>query len=145
MNKSFVLRKEDRNPQWRLIDAEGKVLGRLATEVADILRGRNKPEYTPHTDSGDYVVIINCEKIKLTGDKWDGKIYAHYSGYRSGRKERTASQVFEKDPTILIHKAVKGMLPKNILSRQIIKKLRVYVGNEHPHEAQVSTTVRNAA
>ena len=138
MNKSFVLKKEARNPQWRVIDASGKVLGRLATNVADVLRGKDKPEYTPHTDSGDYVVIINCDKIVLTGNKWKDKIYPTFSGWRGGLKERSAREVFEKDPTQLIKLAVKRMLPRNRLSRQIIKKLKIYTGSEHPHSAQVS-------
>lgn len=138
MNKSFVLKKEDRNPQWHVIDASGKVLGRLATDVANILRGKDRPEYTPHTDSGDYVVIINCEKIVLTGKKMTDKMYVTYSGWRGGRKERSAQDVYDKDPSIIIKKAVKGMLPKNKLCRQIIKKLKVYKGSEHPHKAQIS-------
>lgn len=138
MNRSFVLKKEARDPQWRVIDASGKSLGRLATNVSDILRGKDKPEYTPHTDSGDYVVVINCDKVVLTGNKWRDKIYRSYSGWRSGLKERSAQEVFEKDPTQLVKLAVKRMLPKNRLSRQIIKKLKIYTGSEHPHSAQVS-------
>ena len=136
MNKSFVLKKEDRNPQWRVIDAEGKVLGRLATQVADILRGKDKATYTPHTDSGDYVVIINATKVVLTGDKLDGKEYARYSGWMGGYKTMTARELLAKHPTKMIEFAVRGMLPKNKLNRQIIKKLKVYVGSEHPHKAQ---------
>ena len=139
MNKSFFLRKEDRKPRWHVIDASDKVLGRLATQIADILRGKDKPEYTPHTDSGDYVVITNCEKIKLTGNKWEDKIYASYSGWRGGLKQRSAKDVFKKDPALLVRFAVKGMLPKNRLSNQIVKKLKVYAGEKHPHEAQVTT------
>lgn len=138
MNKSFVLRKEDRAPKWRVVDASGKILGRLATEVADALRGKDKPEYTPHTDSGDYVIVTNCEKIVLTGNKMKDKIYASYSGWTSGLKERSAEEVMKKDPTRIIHAAVKGMLPKNRLSSQVLKKLKVYVGDEHPHKAQLS-------
>lgn len=139
MNKSFVLKPNDCTHGWQVIDASGQVLGRLATQVADILRGKDKPEYTPHMDAGDYVVIINCEKIILTGNKWEDKIYASFSGWRGGLKERTAKDVFAKDPTALIKSAVKGMLPKNKLNRQIIKKLKVYVGSEHGHAAQVAT------
>ena len=139
MNKCFFLRKEDRKPQWHVIDASNQVLGRLATQVADILRGKDEPEFTPHTDSGDYVVITNCEKIKLTGNKWEDKIYASYSGWRGGLKQKTAKDVFQQDPTKLVKFAVKGMLPKNKLSNQIVKKLKVYAGDKHPHEAQVST------
>ena len=138
MNRSFVLKKEDRSPRWHVVDASGKVLGRLATQVADILRGKDKPEYTPHTDGGDYVVVTNCDKISLTGDKWEDKIYASFSGWRSGLKERSAKEVFAKDPTFLVKHAVKGMLPKNRLNRQVIKKLKVYVGDQHPHKAQIT-------
>lgn len=136
-NKTFFLKKEDNKPKWHVIDATDKVLGRLATEAADRLRGKDEATFTPHTDSGDYVVVINAEKVKLTGKKMDDKIYASYSGWIGGLKELTAKQVKEKDPTRLIKYAVKGMLPKNKLSRQIIKKLKIYVGSEHPHKAQV--------
>ncbi|HBS47954.1 TPA: 50S ribosomal protein L13 [Candidatus Dependentiae bacterium] len=142
MNKSFIVKKENRDPQWRVIDASGRVLGRLATEIADILRGKDKPEYTPHVDCGDYVIVTNCEKIVLTGNKWDGKIYSHYTGYRSGLKEFTAEAFMKKDPTKLIELAVKRMLPKNKLNRQIFSKLKVYAGKEHPHEGQVSVPAK---
>ncbi len=135
MNKSFV-KKINKSQKWQLIDADGQYLGRLATEIADILRGKDKPDFTPHIDSGEYVVVINCDKIKLTGDKWNKKVYEYFTGWRSGLKKKTAAEVFKKDPTFLIMHAVKGMLPKNRLSRQIIKKLKIYSGNEHPHEAQ---------
>ncbi len=138
MNKSFVLRKEDRDPKWRVIDAEGKVLGRLSTEIATILRGKDKPEYTPHTDSGDYVVVINCEKIVLTGNKWEDKEYANYSGWRSGLKLTSAKDMLIKHPTDIIRLAVRRMLPKNRLASEVIKKLKIYVGPSHPHAAQVS-------
>lgn len=138
MNRSYVLHKEDRQPRWRVIDASDKVLGRLCTEVATILRGKDKPEYTPHTDSGDYVIITNCEKIVLTGNKWKDKMYESFSGYRGGLKERSAEEMFKKDPRQLIILAVKRMLPKNTLNRAVLKKLKVYVGNEHPHKAQLS-------
>lgn len=136
MNKAFFLRKEDRNPQWRIIDADGQVLGRLATQVADILRGKDKAHYTPHTDCGDYVVIINADKIELTGNKWEGKIYDRYTGYMGGYKTTTALEMFKKDPALLVEHAVKGMLPKNKLSSKVFGKLRVYSGAEHPHTAQ---------
>lgn len=142
MNKSFVLRKEaytKHDQVWHVVDAADKVLGRLATEVADMLRGKDSPMFTPHADSGVYVVVINCEKIKLTGDKWNSKMYASYSGWRSGLKERSAKEVFAANPGDLVHMAVEGMLPKNKLSRQLIKKLRVYTGDQHPHQAQVVT------
>lgn len=137
MNKCFFLKKEDRAPKWHIIDASGQILGRLATQIADILRGKDKPEYTPHADAGDYVVITNCEKIVLTGNKFEDKIYLSYSGWRSGQKERTAKELYKKDPSLLIKYAVKRMLPKNRLSRQVFKKLKVYVGDQHPHVAQI--------
>ncbi|MFH1461915.1 MAG: 50S ribosomal protein L13 [bacterium] len=136
MNKCFFLSKEDRKPKWRVIDATGRVLGRLSTEIADALRGKDRPEYTPHTDSGDYVVVINCEKIVLTGNKWEDKTYPFFSGWRSGLKEIKAKDLQKKDPSKIITLAVKRMLPKNRLNAQIIKKLKVYVGSEHPHGAQ---------
>jgi len=139
MNKSFFLRKEDANPQWRVIDAKGKVLGRLATEITNILRGKDQAFYTPHTDSGDYVVIINASHIVLTGNKWEDKEYEHYTGWIGGLKTRTAQQIFDKEPADLIYLAVKRMLPKNRLSRQLFRKLKVYAGAEHPHIAQTTT------
>lgn len=137
MNKSYVMRKEDRQPKWLVLDASDRVLGRLCTEVADLLRGKHKPEYTPHTDTGDYVIITNCEKIVLTGNKWKDKVYPSVSGYRGSLKEPSAEEVFKKDPRTLIILAVKRMLPKNTLSRSILKKLKVYVGSDHPHKAQI--------
>ena len=122
--------------KWYLIDAKGKVLGRLATEVSNILRGKNKPQFSPNADLGDFVVVINIDKVKLTGNKLDDKKYYKYSGYPGGLKERTAKELLAKDPAYLLYHAVKGMLPKNKLSRQVIKKLKVYAGTEHPHTAQ---------
>jgi large subunit ribosomal protein L13 len=136
MNKSFVLTTEARAPKWHVIDASGKVLGRLCTEVATILRGKDKPEFTPHTDSGDYVIVTNCDKIVLTGNKWKGKTYKSFSGYRGGLKTQSALEVFKKDPCRLVVMGVKGMLPKNTLNRAVIKKLKTYAGSEHPHKAQ---------
>lgn len=138
MNRSFNLRKEDATPGWRVIDAEGKVLGRLATQIADALRGKDKAFYTPHTDSGDYIVVINAEKIVLTGNKLEGKIYDRYSGWMGGYKVTSAKDMLAKKPEFLIEHAVKGMLPKNKLSDAIIKKLKVYAGSEHPHKAQLA-------
>ncbi|HEV2601688.1 MAG TPA: 50S ribosomal protein L13 [Candidatus Babeliales bacterium] len=138
MNRAFFLKKEDRNPQWHVIDAKDEILGRLATKIADILRGKNRPEFTPHDDAGDYVVVINAEKIKLTGDKWDGKIYDRHTGWIGGYKVQTARELHAKRPTDLIEKAVRGMLPKNKLNRKIIKKLKIYAGTVHPHIAQVA-------
>ena len=137
MNKSFSLKKEDRRPNWRLIDAQGQILGRMATKIADVLRGKDKPYYTPHTDCGDYVVVINADKIVLTGNKMENKEYVRYTGWMGGRKVTTAKELMEKHPTKIVELAVKRMLPKNKLNRQIFKKLKVYTGSEHPHEAQL--------
>lgn len=138
-SKSFFLRKEDRAPQWHLFDAEGAVLGRLSTQIATILRGKHKPEYTPHTDAGDYVVVINAAKVKLTGDKLKGKKYARYTGWMGGYKEMTAEELLAKHPTRLVEYAVKGMMPKDsALSRSMLRKLRVYADDKHGHQAQLS-------
>ncbi|MCG2755900.1 50S ribosomal protein L13 [Candidatus Dependentiae bacterium] len=137
MNKVYFASKENVTPKWHLIDANGKVLGRLATEIADIIRGKDKPEFTRHADAGDYVVVINCEKIVLTGRKLEDKTYPFYSGWRSGLKEITAKQMLEKKPEMMIELAVKRMLPKNKLTSQTIKKLKVYAGEQHPHGAQL--------
>lgn len=138
MNKTFFLRKEKYTPKWKVIDAEGKVLGRLATEVADALRGKDKASFTPFTDGGDYIVIVNAEKVKLTGRKLSQKVYKSYSGWMGGLKVKTASEVLDSHPERIIEFAVKRMLPKNRLSDQIIKKLKVYAGTSHPHKAQIS-------
>ena len=134
--KTFSQRKEDVKAGWRVLDATDKVLGRLATEVATILRGKDKPTFTPHIDGGDHVVVVNAAKIKLTGNKWDDKKYYRYSGYRGGMKERTAKEILAKKPEELIELAVIGMLPKGSLGRKMFTKLKVYAGSEHPHEAQ---------
>lgn len=143
MNKAFYLHKEDRNPQWRVFDAEGMILGRLATQVANALRGKDKPFFTPHDDAGDYVVVINADKIKLTGNKWEGKIYDRYSGWMGGYSVTTAKELMAKHPTQLVEHAVKGMLRRNKLNKEVIKKLKVYAGPEHPHKAQVETSKPN--
>lgn len=140
MNKAFYLRKEDRNPQWRVMDASGQSLGRLAVKIADALRGKDQAMYTPHTDSGDYVVVINFSQIVLTGEKWNDKEYVSHSGYLGNRKVLKAKELFVKDPSALLIRAVKLMLPKNTLNKQILKKLKVYSGVDHPHIAQVGTT-----
>lgn len=137
-NKTFFARKEDHKPRWHVIDAEGMVLGRLATRIADILRGKNKATYTAHTSFGDYVVVINASKIVLTGNKLNDKIYESYSGYIGGLKQTSARDLLAKHPTHPILNAVKGMLPKNKLNRKIIKQLKLYAGAEHPHKAQVA-------
>lgn len=139
MNKVFFRRKEDCFHKWHVIDAKGKVLGRLATEVADLLSGKNKTDFARHSDNGDYVVITNAKEIVLTGDKLKNKIYTRVSGWIGGKKEITAGKMMEKDCTQLIHLAVKGMMPKNKLSRQSLTRLKVYEGSEHPHKAQIVT------
>lgn len=146
MNKTFFLRKEDQAPRWVVIDASGQVVGRLATAIADMLRGKNKPTFTPHSDAGDYVVVINAEKVVFTGDKMRDKEYVWHTGYIGGQKTLTARQVMAKAPErILIH-AVKGMLgTKNKIAREQLKKLRIYVGAQHPHQAQISTTEKASA
>ena len=126
---------------WFVVDADGKALGRLASNIATRLRGKHKPEYTPHVDTGDFVVVINAEKVKLTGRKMDKKIYYRHSGYMGGLKETNARELMEKRPEDIIRMAVKGMLPKNRLGRQIFKKLKVYAGDAHPHEAQNPTVL----
>jgi large subunit ribosomal protein L13 len=136
MKTYFAKKEEPIEKRWVLIDADGKILGRMATRIADILRGKNKPVYTPHVDTGDFVVVVNAEKVKLTGKKWDEKVYYHHSGYLGGIKAQTAKEVLAKKPEELIRHAVKGMLPKNRLGRRMIGKLKVYRGSEHPHEAQ---------
>jgi large subunit ribosomal protein L13 len=133
---TFIAKKDEIERNWVLVDAKDKVLGRLAADVASILRGKTKPTYTPHTDVGDFVVIINAEKIILTGRKLEQKTYYRHSGYMGGLKSRTARQLMEKNPEEIIRHAVKGMLPKNSLGRSMFKKLKVYAGEAHPHEAQ---------
>lgn len=145
MNSAFYIRKEDNErPKWRVIDAKGQVLGRMATQIADILRGKDRPYFTPHQDSGDYVVVINASEIKLTGNKLNDKEYAHYTGYIGGQKITSAKDLLAKHPDRVITLAVKGMLPKNILSRYLLRKLRVYAGSQHPHFAQKPESDKNA-
>jgi large subunit ribosomal protein L13 len=127
--------------RWWLFDADGVVLGKLSVKIANILRGRDKPLYTPHMDCGDFVVVINAEKVKLTGNKDRAKEYMFYSGYQGGEKYVPASRMREKRPEFLLEHAVRGMLPKNRLSEQLISKLKVYGGSEHPHAAQQPVTI----
>lgn len=138
MNKTFFLKTADQKPNWRLIDAEGKIVGRLATLIADALRGKDRPQYTPHSDAGDYVVVVNADKIVFSGNKMTQKIYERYSGYIGNKKYLTPVQIMEKHPERIIELAVKGMLPKNKLARQLLRKLRVYAGTDHPHKAQIA-------
>ena len=134
--KTYSAKAADIERQWWIVDASTASLGRLATEVATILRGKNKPIYTPHMDTGDHVVVINCEQLVLTGRKLDGKIYDTYSGYHGGRKEVTARERVANEPENVVRDAVRGMLPKNRLGRQMLTKLKVYSGSDHPHAAQ---------
>ncbi len=134
--KTFTARKGDVPKHWVVVDAQDKVLGRLAADIAAILRGKTKPEYTPHMDVGDFVVVINADKVKLTGKKLDKKLYHHHSGFMGGLKSITAKTMLIKKPEEIIRHAVKGMLPKNSLGRAQFKKLKVYAGGSHPHEAQ---------
>jgi large subunit ribosomal protein L13 len=134
--KTYSAKPGEITREWYLVDAEGKTLGRLATQIADTLRGKRKPQYTPHVDTGDFVVVINAEKIQVTGNKLDQKRYYRHSGYPGGLRSRTLRDQLERRPTEVLRVAVKGMLPKNRLARQQITKLKIYAGPDHPHEAQ---------
>ncbi len=136
MMKSFLAKPNEVNRAWYVIDAEGKTLGRLATEVAKLLRGKHKVIYTPSVDTGDFVIVINAEKVVLTGKKLDQKFYRHHSFYPGGLKEVPYRRLFETKPDQPVYLAIKGMLPKNSLGRQMLKKLKVYAGPEHEHQAQ---------
>ncbi len=142
-NKTYHLKSKDFKPQWWVVDLEGKTLGRIATRIADILRGKHRPTYTPNVDGGDFVVAINADKIKLTGKKWDDKIYYRHSGYPGGFREQTAKELLAKHPERLLMKAVKGMLPKNFLAAKLILKLKIYSGKDHPHTAQQPKELKN--
>jgi large subunit ribosomal protein L13 len=136
MNKTWNAKPGEVERRWYLVDADGKTLGRLATRIADALRGKDKPQYTPHVDTGDFVIVVNAEKIAVTGSKLDSKIYYRHSGYPGGLRQRTLREQLERRPTEVIRKAVKGMLPKNRLAAAQLRKLKVYAGPEHPHSAQ---------
>jgi large subunit ribosomal protein L13 len=136
MQKTWNAKTGEVPREWYVVDAEGKTLGRLSTRIADTLRGKDKPQYTPHTDTGDFVVVVNAEKIAVTGNKMDEKMYYRHSGYPGGLKERSLREQLERRPTDVLRKAVKGMLPRNRLARQQLLKLKIYAGPEHPHEAQ---------
>ena len=139
--KSFMASPSTVERKWYVVDAEGKTLGRLASEIANVLRGKNKPIYTPHIDTGDYVIVVNAEKVKVTGKKLDQKIYYHHPEYVGGMKEATLKEMMQKKPEFVITHAVKGMLPKGPLGRQMLKKLHVYAGPEHNHAAQKPETL----
>ncbi len=134
--KTFSVTPDDIDKQWVLFDAEDQTLGRLASTIATYLRGKHKPEFTPHMDTGDNVIVINAEKINLSGKKWQNKQYFRHTGYPGGERFTTAEEMLEKDPTFIIKNAVKGMLPKNRLSRKLMTNLRIFAGPVHPHEAQ---------
>tara|TARA_B100000579_G_scaffold123553_1_gene99537 strand:+ start:590 stop:1024 length:435 start_codon:yes stop_codon:yes gene_type:complete len=134
--KTFSLRKEDAQHDWYVVDASDKILGRLATKIADRIRGKDKPTFTPHTDGGDYVVVINAEKIRVSGNKFNDKNYYTHSLYPGGLKTKVFKDIIEDKPEYIIEQAVKGMLPKNKLGKQMFKKLKVYRGDDHPHASQ---------
>ena len=137
--KTVSANVETVNKEWVLIDAENEILGRLASSTAILLRGKHKPNYTPHVDCGDNVIIINAEKIRLTGDKWNSKNYVRHSGYPGGQRSLTATELMEKKPIAMVEKAIKGMLPKNKLGADLYRNLFVYAGSEHKQEAQKPT------
>jgi len=134
--KTKSAKKEDVNRKWYVVDAEGEVVGRLCTKIADVIRGKHKADYTPHVDTGDYVIVLNADKVRFTGQKWAQKEYITYSGYTGGQKRRTAEEMRAKRPEQIVRAAVKGMLPKNKLANKMINKLFIYTGSEHPHAAQ---------
>ena len=136
MIKTYQAKKEEVDRCWHLVNAEGRVLGRLATDVAKVLRGKNKPVFTPHVDTGDFVIVINAKKVMLTGRKLKNKIYYHHTGYPGGIKEINAEKLLAKKPAEMVRMAVRGMLPKTSLGRQMLRKLKVYAGPHHPHESQ---------
>jgi large subunit ribosomal protein L13 len=134
--KTYQAKKEELDRKWYLVNAEGRVLGRLSTELAKMLKGKNKPSYTPHLDTGDFVIVVNAGKVALTGKKMKDKIYYRHTGYPGGIREMNAGELMAKKPAEMIRMAVKGMLPKNSLGRQMLRKLKIYAGPTHPHEAQ---------
>lgn len=134
--KTYWTKEDEVERKWFVVDADGKTLGRLASEIATILRGKHKPIYSPSVDAGDYVIVVNAEKIHTTGRRLDQKMYYKHSGYVGGLTQRTLREQLEKDPTVPIMQAVRGMLPKNVLGRKMLRKLKVYAGPDHPHEAQ---------
>jgi large subunit ribosomal protein L13 len=135
--KTFMAKEEDQKREWYVLDAQGVVLGRLATKAANILRGKLKPEFTPHVDTGDHVIIINAEKVLMTGRKLQQKLYYRHSGYPGGIKSTLAQKMMKEKPEEIIRKAIKGMIPKNKLGKEVFRKLKVYAGSDHPHEAQM--------
>ncbi len=138
--KTVSANKNTVDKKWLLVDADGQALGRLASEVAILLRGKHKPNFTPHVDCGDNVIIINADKVTLSGNKWENKSYIRHTGYPGGQRSLTSRELFDKDPTRLVEKSVKGMLPKNKLGAVLFRNLKVYVGTDHGQEAQKPTT-----
>ncbi|MDG0978918.1 MAG: 50S ribosomal protein L13 [Halieaceae bacterium] len=139
--KTYSAKSGEVNQAWFVVDATDKTLGRLASEIAHRLRGKHKPEYTAHTDTGDYIVVVNCEKVKVTGAKSTDKMYHHHTGYPGGLKSYSFEKLIERAPERVLQRAVKGMLPRNPLGRAMFKKLKVYAGNDHPHAAQQPETL----
>jgi large subunit ribosomal protein L13 len=134
--KTYNAKPGEISRDWYVVDADGQTLGRLATELADVLRGKGKPQYTPHVDTGDFIVVVNAEKVQVTGNKLDQKLYYRHSGYPGGLRSRTLREQLDRRPEEVIRKAVRGMLPKNRLARRQITKLKIYAGPEHPHASQ---------
>jgi large subunit ribosomal protein L13 len=134
--KTISVNKESADKKWLVVDAENESLGRVASKVAKLIRGKHKTNFTPHSDNGDYVIVLNADKVRLTGNKWEDKEYITYSGYPGGQKVATAKEVMAKKPTFMVEKAIKGMLPKNRLGSAMYRNLFVYAGTDHPHEAQ---------
>ncbi|NTW17295.1 MAG: 50S ribosomal protein L13 [Syntrophaceae bacterium] len=140
--KTYNAKHEDMVKDWYLVDAEGQVLGRLASEIARRLRGKHKPIYTPYVDTGDFVIVVNAGKVSLTGKKMSDKVYYHHSGYPGGLKETSVGKMLQDNPEKVLLFAVRGMLPKNSLGRKMLKKLKIYTGNDHPHEAQCPQVIK---
>lgn len=134
--KTYFANSENTEQKWYVVDASGEVLGRLASQITKVLRGKNKPEFTPHADAGDHVIVVNASKIKVTGKKESDKVYHSHSGFPGGIKEVTFDKMMQKDPTRVLEIAIKGMMPKNPLGRAMLRKLKIYAGAEHPHSAQ---------
>ena len=134
--KTFSAKKEDIKPKWHLIDANGEILGRLAVTVAKVIRGKHKPTFTPHVDTGDFVIIVNADKVRLTGNKLKDKMYYRHTGYPGGIRSMSAEKLLQKKPEEVLRKAIRGMLPKNSLGRHILKKAKIYASADHPHSAQ---------
>jgi len=141
MTRTYSAKEADIKRKWYVVDAEGKTLGRLATQVAIVLRGKHKPTFTPHVDTGDHVIVVNAEKIHLTGDKVRQKTYYRHSGYPGGLKSETVKDLLERKPYVIVERAIKGMLPKTKLGKQMARKLNVYAGPTHPHKAQQPETM----